>query len=328
MADGRGFFQKNLMIFESTYGTTPTIVAGDTKVMPFVSSDIGSTENMIASTVINSGSPHETEPSFGHVDVSGEIVVPLDIRYSGYWLKALSVAPATVNNGDGTYTHTFDPASNATREIPSFSWEEGYPDVAEYKKFTGCKVGGCSINFDLNQEINMNLSVMGKTEVMGATSMDSAPTTPHVLRKLFAKSISIKIDGTTYNIATSMALTITPMLDGDIYTVSGNGFRNSLPLIGYEVTGSFNALFQNSDLYDRALANTVTDIEILCTRTVDGETHTLSFDMQETLFPREKLQKSGKGTIYQPVSFRAYHSAGTNGYPIRMTLTNDVASYA
>lgn len=328
MPDGRGFFQENLLVFESTYGTTPSITPGDTVKMPFVSSDMGSTENMIQSEVMNSGSPHMTEPSFGHVDVSGDVVVPLDIRYSGYWLKAMAVDPTTTDNGDGTHTHVFDPASSSDAEIPSFSYEEGYPDVSEYKLFTGCKVGGCTIDLQLNQEINMNLSVMGKTETMGATSMDSAPTTPHTLRKFFAKSISMKIDGATYNIATGMNLSIVPVLDSEVYTVSGNGFRHSLPLVGYEVTGSFNALFQNSDLYDKALNNTVTDIEVLCERTVDGETHTLSFDMQETLFPREKLQKSGKGTIYQPVSFSAYYATGTNGYPLRISLTNDVSSYA
>jgi len=328
MADARGFYQENVLMFESTYGTNPFSSPGDSIKMPYVSSDMGSTENMIASEVINSGSPHETEPSFGHVDVSGDIVVPLDIRYSGYWLKALAVTPDTTDNLDGTYTHVFDPASSADAEIPSFTYEEGYPDVSEYKLFTGCKVGGCNINFELNQEMNMDLSVMGKDETASATAVDSAPSEPHTLNKFFAKGISIKIDGTTYNIATSMNLSIVPVLDSEVYTVSGNGFRHSLPLIGYEVTGSFNALFQNQDLYDKALANTVTDIEILCSRTIGGDTWTLSFDMQETLFPREKLQKSGKGTIYQPVSFRAFHSTGSNGYPLRITLFNDVASYA
>jgi len=329
MADARGFFQQNNMIFESTYGTTPSITPGDTIQMPFVSSEVGSTENMIMSEVINSGSPHETEPSFGHVDVGGDTVVPMDVRYVGHWLKALSTdAPDTVDNGDGTYTHTFDPASDADADIPSFSYEEGYPDVNEYKLFNGCKVGGCNINFELNQELNMDLTIAGRQEVGPASSsIDSSPSTPYTLQKFFAKGIGINVDGTTYNIATSMNLSIVPVLDTEVYTVSGNGFRHSLPLIGYEITGSFNALFQDADLYDKALNNTVTDIEIICQRTIGAVTHELRFDMQETLFPREKLQKAGKGTIYQPVSFRAYYRAGSNGYPLRMVLTNDVASY-
>ncbi|WP_375695591.1 phage tail tube protein, partial [Bartonella sp. AC66GZZY] len=73
-----------------------------------------------------------TAPFQDVINVDGDIVVPVDLRNIGYWLKALFGAPAT--NDSGPYAHDF---VSGEINLPSLSFEVDLPDVPDYPFFTG-----------------------------------------------------------------------------------------------------------------------------------------------------------------------------------------------
>ena len=115
-----------LLDFEPTYGVDPTFAAIQ---MPFISESLSGTRNQNQSEVIN-GRRDQVRPFQGNKDVQGDIVVPIDKRYFGYWLKALLGAPVTT--GVGPYTHVYK-VDNVNCQ-PSLVLEKQFLDIPRYFK--------------------------------------------------------------------------------------------------------------------------------------------------------------------------------------------------
>lgn len=79
-------------------GTPPN--AGAFHVIPFVSSDLDSAQGLIESNVLGLGRD-PTAPFQDVINVDGDVVVPVDLRNIGLWLKAMFAAPTTT--GDDPY---------------------------------------------------------------------------------------------------------------------------------------------------------------------------------------------------------------------------------
>jgi len=101
MARAYGANASLLAAFESTYGSTP--VDGYWQ-LPFVSTSLGSEQGLIANDLIGLGRD-PSAPIRDVIKVEGDMVVPLDVRHIGLWLKALLGEPTSV--GTGVMTHTF-----------------------------------------------------------------------------------------------------------------------------------------------------------------------------------------------------------------------------
>ena len=102
MARAYGANAQLLGVVETTYGTAPTT---NFIKFPFVSSDLGSEQGLIASNLLGQGRD-PAQPIRDVIKVTGNVVVPVDLRNFGYWLKALLGAPVTTGGG-APYTHTF-----------------------------------------------------------------------------------------------------------------------------------------------------------------------------------------------------------------------------
>ena len=101
MARAYGANASLLAAFEPTYGTTPT---GDFGKIPFVSTTLGSEQGLIANDLIGLGRD-PSAPIRDVIKVEGDIVIPIDLRNIGMWLKALLGSPVSL--GDTAHTHTF-----------------------------------------------------------------------------------------------------------------------------------------------------------------------------------------------------------------------------
>jgi hypothetical protein len=100
---------------EVTYGTPP---GGNYIQVPFVSSDIGPEQGLIESDLLGQGREPE-DPVLDVVNNNGNLVVPVDVRAFGHWLKLLFGSPVTVAAGSasGDIVFSGQPAVDSTITI-------------------------------------------------------------------------------------------------------------------------------------------------------------------------------------------------------------------
>jgi len=103
MGRARGANALMALAFENPYGIPPT---SGFFLMPEVSDDLGEEQALVASDLIGQG----REPMVPSLDViknEGSIVVPVDMRYFGLWLKLHYGAPTTTPGLPATGSYTF-----------------------------------------------------------------------------------------------------------------------------------------------------------------------------------------------------------------------------
>jgi hypothetical protein len=115
MARARGANARMRFKFETTYGTPP---GGNYVQLPFVSSNLGPEQPLIESDLLGQGR-EAYDPTLDVVTNDGDVVVPVDARAFGYWLKMLFGDPVTAAEAAATGTITFSaqPAVDSTITI-------------------------------------------------------------------------------------------------------------------------------------------------------------------------------------------------------------------
>ena len=117
MGRARGANALMNLAFETAYGVPPT--SGYLR-MPFVSSQLGATQNLIESDLLGQGRA-PFDPTYDVVNNDGDVVVPLDTIRLGYWLKLLFGAPIT--DTSGIPLHVF---RSGAQSLPPASIEIGH----------------------------------------------------------------------------------------------------------------------------------------------------------------------------------------------------------
>lgn len=120
MARARGANAVMALAFESTYGTPP---GSGFKKVPFVSSALGEQQDLIESDLLGYGRDPQ-QPSRDVINNDGDVVVPLDLRNFGYWLKLLFGSPTTAQGiaASGDFTFDAQPLDNSTITIGGAAW--------------------------------------------------------------------------------------------------------------------------------------------------------------------------------------------------------------
>lgn len=315
MAQARGFFETLKLVYESTFNTTPSITPGDMIILPMNSNSLGSSENMIQPATIR-GNRYEVEPAFGNISVQGSVTVPLDVRNIGYWLKLMLGSPTT--SGVGPYDHLFVPATTN----PSATLEAGFSDIGRYHRFSGCKINSMTFNFAQDQELTVDIDLLGGNEVYAASTLDSSAT-ELTFKRFNARDLQLQKGGVSIAIITELNIEMNNNMAEDIYPIGNNGFRNSLPEGVFVVSGSFTAMYEDATIYNEMINGTETSIQA----TLTNGTDVIDFNIPELKFPRQPPERSDGGPVFLPVEFVAYYQDSAEGAPIEITLTNDVTSY-
>lgn len=112
MARARGANAVMAAAFESAYGTPP---AGGYRRLPFVSAALGEEQGLIESDLLGYGR-EPLAPAYDVVVNESDVVVPIDHRNIGFWLKALFGNPVTVGSvaAKGSTVFSAQPANNST----------------------------------------------------------------------------------------------------------------------------------------------------------------------------------------------------------------------
>lgn len=313
MARAYGANAQLLGKFETVYGTPPS---GNYIKFPFVSSDLGSEQGLIASDLLGQGRD-PSQPIRDVIRVEGNVVVPVDLRNFGHWLKALLGAPTTT--GTGPYTHTF--ASGAA-SLPSLALEVGMPEVPIFFTEAGVRVNSAQLTFARSGAANATLNCIAQGETDAGVTGGGTPTTASLTRFNQFQG-SIKKDGVQLGNVTGAQLTYSNNLER-IETIRSDGKIDGADPTIAALTGNIEVRFADTTLIDAATDNT--PLELAFAYSIDAD-KSLTFTAHEVYLPKPKLAISGPGGVQATFDWQAAKATS----PARMltvVLKNDVASYA
>lgn len=313
MARAYGANAQLLGKFESVYGTPP---AGDYIKFPFISSELGSEQGLVASDLLGQGRD-PAQPIRDVIKVEGNIVVPVDLRNFGHWLKALLGAPTTT--GTGPYVHTF---VSGAASLPSLAVEVGMPDIPIYFINAGVRVNSLQLSFARSGAASATLNCIAQGEESDTSSSGGTPTTAPLTRFNQFQG-SIKKDGAALGNVTGAQLTYSNNLER-IETIRDDGKIESADPTIAALTGNIAVRFADTSLIDAATDNTPLELEFAYT--IDDD-NALIFTAHEVYLPKPKLPLSGPGGVQATFDWQAAKATS----PARMltvVLKNDVASYA
>lgn len=258
--------------------------------------------------------------------VSAGIVVGMWIKVAGFtgntanntYYRVTSVtstdcnvtpAPAAVDASGESVTITGAYLRNGTTE-KSFTIEKGFLDISEYFSYTGMIAGQMSLNVEAQQIVTGNFSFVGKDGALSGTSLDASPTAANTntIMNAIGNVGSIKEGGvevTTPNFIRSLSLAVNNNLR-QRYAVGSD----SLIGVGkgnFDLTGTVNTYFGNSDVMDKFLAGTKTSIDF---RISDSAGNVYIFDIPEVKFDSGNVIASGQNQdVFAELNYRALRDA-------------------
>ena len=312
----RGYKTAIQMDYESSYGVAPGTAAS--VALPVNSFGVTASRAKNSAQTLT-GRRDPVEPFDGNVETAGDVVVPVDARAFGYWLKLLFGDP-TDSGSTSPYTHVFKPGDEAPSAILQCSYGT---DTETYGKFSGCKVSSLQITAGGDEELTATISVVGKNAAYSTTNYNDSPTAV-ALKRFSNFQATLKKDNAAFGVCTSFNFTIDNGLDTDTRTLGSAGELYDLPEGIMTVTGTATCLFTSLAMLQAAQASTEMSLE-------------LSFQIDASnklvfLFPEVQLQFQGP-TVDGPAgvrteySFVAYFNNSSDDTVCKVTLINDVASY-
>ncbi|PKR54405.1 phage tail tube protein [Thalassospira marina] len=312
-----------LCAFETVYGTAPDGSGGGVySKMSFKSTALGAEQPLGYDALLGQGRDAQ-DPHYEPVTVNGDMVVPVDLRGFGFWLKALFGAPVTADNGDGTYDHVFTSGG----VIPSLSIQTGFPalTVPVFNMVSGAKLGGFQIDMarsgPVNATINNNI---GQGETSAATTEDAAPA-EYILQRFSQGSGSIKLGGAQLAAVTAGSITFSNNLEA-VETIRSDNRIDGADEGEATAEGSVTLRYSSdSTVRDAVAAQTPVAMEFGWS-IPGGEGYALKLTLPRVFLPKPKASIDGPGGISAEYNWRAA-SDPVAGYMLRATLTNDIESY-
>lgn len=156
MTRAQGARSQMALAFESVYGIPP--VSGF-YLVPFVSSDLGSEQPLLANEVLGFGSD-PLKPDRDAKDTDGTVVVPLDVENFGFWLKGAFGQPNSTGTvaAAGAITFAGQPAADSTVTINA---------VVFTFKASGASGNQCNIAGSLTATLAALVTVLNASVVAG-----------------------------------------------------------------------------------------------------------------------------------------------------------------
>jgi hypothetical protein len=255
-----------------------------------------------------------------HVTSANVFVVRIPLGVTGAFTAGAGTikkvtTPAT------TYKHTIKFGG----VLPSFLVEKGFPDIGLFFRNHGQKIGKFSLNCTPEGAQKVSFDFIGASVEKTAVTYDS--TTTDLGKTSFSGFQAGTIEENGAAIASVMKIDITcdNTLDGSVYAMGGTGTRNSIPEGSCKISGSIETLFENANLYDKAVAGTETSLRVVYNKgTGAGTAGNESFEIKlpELLIKHDLPTISGdKGILYSG-PFECYYENSAEGTAAQIILKN------
>ena len=314
MARAYGWNAKLLIAEEKEYGVLPDT---NYRQIPFISSSLDSEQGLISSNVLGLGRD-PTQPFQDVINVDGDMVVPVDMRNIGLWLKAIFGIPTTSETENGAYSHDFESGKTS---IPSYSIEVGLPEIPQFIRFMGVRANSIAFNFQRSGEAQVTVNLMAQGETGATTTINSAPEVFNYTRVSQFQGY-IKSGGELLANITSASVTYSNNLE-KIETIRSDGKVEAIDLGVASLSGSISAKYADNILLDKARSGTPVDIELGYQL---SETLKLVITCHEVYLPKPKRSVDGPGGIECSYDFQGAKDQ-TLDKMMTVTLVNDVESY-
>ena len=312
MARARGANAIMAAAFETTYGTSPT---SGYKKLPFVSSALGEEQNLIESDLLGLGR-EPLPPSKDVANNEGDVVVPVDLRNFGYWLKLLLGVPTTT--GTGPYTHTYVSGALA---LPSMAIEIGLPDVPSYGMNFGVRANTMTIQMQRSGLLNATMGLIAQGETRSASSGAGTPSEAAIER--FSQGLGeIKRNGVALGNIVSAELTYSNNLE-KVEVIRPDGRIEDVEPAMVAANGNVVVCFADTTLLDQAINGA--PCELSFGWEIDAD-RSLLFTLHEVYLPRPKLPVSGPGGVQATFAFQAAKDPALAN-TMTVVLVNDVPTY-
>lgn len=315
MGRARGANAKLAGAFETTYGVPPgTGYRG----FPFVSSNLGAEEPLEESDLLGNG--RETyDPTKGPVTNDGDVVVPVDIRYFGHWLKLLLGAPASTGGSGNPYVHVYTSGKVA---LPSMAIETQFPDRPSYATSYGVKANTLQIQMQRSGQLSATIGLIAKGETDPVAASTAGVLAAVMAMDRFAQARGqIKRQGVKIGSIVSATIGFTNNLD-KIDTIQPDGEIEDADGGTARGTGSLTARYDNDTL--RLDASNGEPVELSFEWAL-GEGYSLVLSFGRVFLPKVKHPITGPGGVQATYNWQA---SGQDGPALVATLTNDVEDYA
>lgn len=220
-----------------------------------------------------------------------------------------------------TYKHTIKFGG----KLPSFCVEKGFSDISQYFKYLGCKIGRMTLNCTPEGFQKLSFDLTGKSETVATSSMDSTATD---LGKSSYSGFSIgtiEEGGSPIANVTKVDITIENSLDTGVYVIGGAGLRGDLPEGMLKVSGTIEALFENTTLYTKATASTESSLKVIYNNgTGAGTAGNESFEIKipELIYKQDAPTISGDKGVMVTLPFEAYYANSSEAAACQIILKN------
>jgi hypothetical protein len=314
----RGSNAKAVAAFEANPGVVPGANA-PWFVVPFVSHSLGEERPLIESDLLGQGREMQ-DPTPDVATDDGDIVVPVDVRNIGQWLRLFFGDPATTG-ADDAFTHVF---KSGALVLPSMSIEIGAPEVPAYSVHRGARGNQLRITQARSGLLNATCSLIciGETATVGATVGAVAPSLLPTLR--FPNAVGyVRKDGQLLGSVVGADFTYSNNLE-KVETIQPDGrIEDSDPGMA-QMSGSVNVRFKDRVLLDAATAQPPTPMELAFGWNFGA--FSLVFNVGRVFMPVSKRPVTGPNGIMQAFNWQSSKAAGGNA--VVVTLKNDVTGYA
>lgn len=300
-------------VAETSYGLTP---AATFFKLPLVSHSMGEEQGLIEDDQLGFGR-EGLDPTYDVVNNDGDIVIPVELRAIGFWLRQTFGPPTTTGPVNGKYTHVF---TSGAASLPSTSIEMGNPDEPAWSTNYGAVVNSIKISMTRSGQLNATLSLIAQGEtdpvnasIAGVTTLLRGPRFAQATGNITIEG-GVAADIVSADISYSNGLDKVEVIrsDGRIAGVDpGKGMTN----------GSLTARGPRGTLFAKARAKLPAAISFGWTQ--DGGS--LLFSLPRVFLPKPKRAVTGPKGIQATFNYQA---SGANGAQLTATLVNDVASYA
>lgn len=311
------------LIRETTFGTTPTPAADGTNVfcVPFNTCDLTINQPVQKPATIT-GTRNPSKGFRGNKDCTGSIVVPMDLRAIGLWLKLLFGEPTTT--GTGPYTHVFKILS----ELPSYSIEKGFTDIDDFYLYAGVKASNFSLTFGGDGELTMSIGLNGASETHSDASIaeDTSDETDwvNISTRLYNSQGTLSVAGGSLSpCVTEFTLNFDNGLES-AYCIGSSGEKSKTVGGQVSVNGSITAIFDDDTLLAYGRADTETSLLL----TITSGSYSIAFDIGESLINYNSPGITGPAGVYQTLDYEAYYEDDDDASALKVTLVNDFWAYS